>query len=435
MNATYEVGTALSVFMDQDHVGSLHNEDPLAFSYDEAWLNNPDAMPLDREIPLQAGKITSRYVHAFFENLLPEGDQRKLISMRHHVSTVFGLLATVGGDTAGSIVLLPFGQRPEPPSYEKLDWDKVNKLIHGTGTEAEENGQAEEGRLPKRRMSVSGAQFKMLLSLDEQGYPLLPMGTTPSTHILKPDIVRSDINIFASAVNETIVMRAASICGIPTARVTYQPTVKACVVQRYDRIPNGDGTLKRLWQADFCQLAGKPSDVKYETDGGLSFAQCFKLLADHTVRPAIDQRNLLRWLFFNLYVGNHDSHAKNLSILITEEGLRLAPFYDLMSTRVYSGLGANFAFSIGGEYSPGKLERRHIEDLARSLKVTPRYLLKIADDIAGQVAAAIPRAAEEIIPTLNPSEKVLAERIQQKIGSMVKKTRSRIMGDVGTDRD
>jgi serine/threonine-protein kinase HipA len=431
MTATYKVGNTLSVFMDRDHVGSLHNEDPLAFSYDEAWLNNPNATPLDPEIPLQAGKITSPYVHAFFENLLPEGDQRKLISMRHHVSTVFGLLAAVGGDTAGSIVLLPLGERPEPPSYEKLDWDQVDKLIHVTGTEADENGQDDEAQLPTRRTSVSGAQFKMLLSLDEQGNPLRPMGTTPSTHILKPDIVRTDINIFASGINETIVMRAAAICELPTAPVMYQPAVKACLVQRYDRIPNEDGTLKRLWQADYCQLAGKPSDVKYEADGGLSFAECFKLLADHTVRPAIDQRNLLRWLFFNLYVGNHDSHAKNLSILRTDEGLRLAPFYDLMSTRVYSGLGATFAFSIGGEYSPGKLERKHIEELARSLKVTPRYLLKIADDMGRRVETAIPRAAEEIMPTLSPSETVLAERIQQKIGSMVKRTRNRILGDAG----
>jgi serine/threonine-protein kinase HipA len=272
----------------------------------------------------------------------------------------------------------------------------------------------------------------MLLSLDEHGDPLRPMGATPSTYILKPDIVRTDINIFASAVNETIVMRAASICGLPTAPVTYQPAVKSCLVRRYDRVPNVDGTLRRLWQADFCQLAGKPSDVKYEADGGLSFAECFKLLSGHSVRPAIDQRNLLRWLFFNLYVGNHDSHAKNLSIISTEEGLRLAPFYDLMSTRVYSGLGANFAFSIGGEYSPGKLERRHIEDLARTLKVTQRYLLKIADDMARHVETAIPRAAEEIMSLLDPTEKILAERIQQKIASIVKKTRNRILGDSAT---
>jgi serine/threonine-protein kinase HipA len=435
MIAVHQKANALSVFMDRDHIGYLYNENPLAFSYDGSWLKNPAAKPLDPEIPLQEGKTNTPFVHAFFENLLPEGDQRKIISLRHHVSTVFGLLATVGGDTAGAIVLLPLGQTPHPPIYQKFDWDRVNKLIHATGAEGdtEEESEEEEDDLPRPRLSISGAQFKMLLSLDEQGEPLLPMGTTPSTHILKPDIVRTDIKIFASAVNETIVMRAALICEMPTAEVAYQPKVKACLVRRYDRVPNGDGTLKRLWQADFCQLAGKPSDVKYEADGGLSFKDCFALLAAHTVRPAIDQRNLLRWLFFNLYVGNNDSHAKNLSILSTDEGPRLAPFYDLMSTRVYPGLGQNFAFRIGGEFSPGKIERKHIEELAKSLGVNPRYMLKIASDMADRVDVAIKMASGEIMPSLGHSEKVLAGRIQNKIRDIVKKTRNRILqpGETG----
>ena len=88
-------------------------------------------------------------------------------------------------------------------------------------------------------------------------------------------------------------------------------------MERYDRVRDSNGTLNRLWQADFCQLAGKPSDCKYEADGGPTFKDCFDLLTAHSVRPALDQRNLLRWLFFNLYVGNNDTHAKNIAILNT----------------------------------------------------------------------------------------------------------------------
>ncbi|MTV39022.1 HipA domain-containing protein [Duganella radicis] len=94
------------------------------------------------------------------------------------------------------------------------------------------------------------------------------MGSSPSTHILKPDIVRTDINVFASAVNETIMMLAAHRCGLPVARASYQPETQACLVQRYDRVRQADGRLLRIWQADFCQLLGKKSDVKYEQDGG-----------------------------------------------------------------------------------------------------------------------------------------------------------------------
>lgn len=420
----------LSVYMGDDLVGILHRTDPLSFSYGNAWLGRADARPLHASIPLAAGRIDTPHVHAFFENLLPEGDQRKIISLRHHVSTVFGLLAMVGGDTAGSIALLPEGQTPQPPVFQRLTWEQVNALVHANGALIREREAIESAAagMPMPRASISGAQFKMLLSIDERGMPLRPMGTTPSTHILKPDMVRPDIHIFASAVNETIVMRAAGICNLPTASVTYQPIVKACLVERYDRIRRKDGTLARLWQADFCQIAGKPSDVKYESDGGPSFRDCFMILKESS-RPGIDQRNLLRWLFFNLYVGNNDSHAKNLSMVATGEGLRLAPFYDLMSTRVYAGLGPRFAFSIGGEAEPGKISPQHIAALAEALDVAPKYLHRIARDVARQVEAAIPMAVRELLPMLDPAGNVMAQRLEQQIGSLVRKMRNRILAE------
>src|SRR5205085_7580194 len=130
----------------------------------------------------------------------------------------------------------------------------------------------------KPRISISGAQFKLLLLVAPEGIPRRPMGSSPSTHILKPDMVRNDIPVFATAVNEAIVMRAAQICKLPTANTSYQPVAKACLIERYDRVLRPDGSLDRLWQADFCQLLGKPSDIKYEHDGGPTFKDCYDLL-------------------------------------------------------------------------------------------------------------------------------------------------------------
>lgn len=427
MSAKLENLKVLSVFMDENLVGALHNEEPLAFSYDASWLSSGSNKPLHDTIPLAAGRITTPHVHAFFENLLPEGDQRRMLSLRYHVSSIFGMLAVAGGDTAGALVLLPEGEKPAPPQYQKMTWEQVDKILHAEAKldDFEEEHEGAED-LPESRISISGAQFKLLLSIDEQGDPMRPLGTSPSTHILKPDMVRNDIKLFATAVNETIVMRAARLCELPTAFVLYQPEVRACLIERYDREFRKDHSLQRLWQADFCQLAGTPSTKKYEIDGGPSFKLCFDLLKKHSVRPAIDLRNLLRWLFFNLYVGNNDSHAKNISILATSEGLRLAPFYDMMSTRVYSGLGPSFAFQIGGEYAPGKMGKAHLEAFARSLEVAPRYVMQIASDMAESVLAALPAAAEELMPNLNHNEKILAERLREKISSIAKRTSSRL---------
>lgn len=419
---------SLWVYMGQDRVGTLYLGEPLSFEYAAQWLASERARPLAASIGLAPGRLCMPQLHAFFENLLPEGEQRRLIGRRFQVSSVFGLLAMVGGDTAGAIVLLPQGQTPAAPVYQDLSWEQVSALVHvdAASIRQREAIEAAAAGMPAPRISISGAQFKLLLLLTPEGMPRRPMGASPSTHILKPDMVRNDIAVFATAVNETIVMRAARACGLPVATAFYQTVAKACVVERYDRVLRPDGSVDRLWQADFCQLLGKPSGIKYEHDGGPTFRDCYALLGD-SVQPAVDRRTLLRWLFFNLYVGNHDSHAKNLSLLATGEGLRLAPFYDLMSTRVYSGLGPDFAFSIGGAFEPGKMGAEHMLALSRALGAAPRYLMKIAGEMGEKVQSAIANAAQEIQPLLDPGQKVLAERLLQHIGRNVKQMRQRLL--------
>ena len=80
--------------------------------------------------------------------------------------------------------------------------------------------------------------------------------------------------------------------------------------------------------------------------------QCYEQVRSLSSNPILDCEKLLNWLFFNLLIGNNDSHAKNISILETTEGYRLAPFYDLMCTKVYSGFSSDFAFSIGNTFKP-----------------------------------------------------------------------------------
>jgi serine/threonine-protein kinase HipA len=433
-----DLAAGLDVFIDGQRVGTLHNQQPLAFSYAPEWLARANALAISTHLPLSAATQDTPMVGAFFENLLPEGNQRKLISLRYHVSTVFGMLSMVGGDSAGALVLLPPGQLPAPAAYEPMSWAQLGKLLHPDGssmaaldqTPADDDvGKQTNDRPDPERISLSGAQVKMLISLDSDGNPLYPLGASPTTHIVKPDMFRGDSKLFATAINETLVMRTASLCGLPTAKVSYQATLRACLVERYDRVAQADGSLLRLWQADFCQLAGIESGRKYEADGGPSFKQCFDLLAKHSARPAQDQRHLLRWLFFNLYTGNNDSHAKNLAICAAPEGLRLAPFYDLLCTRVYAGLGRQFAFTIAGEALPGNLNRGHWLRFAQTLGVAPKYLFKIAAEMADQVLLALPQAMQQILPGVAPAETVLLGRIEAKIISTIRKMQQRMLSD------
>ena len=427
--ANAAIPDALWVYGPDGLVGTLHNTDPLSFSYHDGWLSRPGAAPIHPQLPLVDGRVDSPYVAAFFENLLPEGDQRTVISLREKVSTVFGMLACVGGESAGAYTLLPEGETPQPPVYQPLTWEQVRALVHDDGAQSEERAAIERGAqdMPVPRMSMSGAQFKLLLYLDEQGSPARPMGNAPSTHILKPDIQRHDIKAFASSVNETIVMHTAGLCKLPTAGAVYQSVAQACLVERYDRVRRPDGSLRRLWQADFCQLLGVQSGVKYAHEGGPSFEECFHLL-ELSAKPALDRRHLLRWLFFNLCVGNNDSHAKNLAILATPEGLRLAPFYDMMCTRLYARLSPHFAFAIAGEAEPGQLTHEHIAELAKTLGVGVRYLQKLAVEVAQQVHHAVPVAVAGIMPLLPYNDRIMAERLEQRIQSISRSMGKRFAG-------
>jgi serine/threonine-protein kinase HipA len=198
-------------------------------------------------------------------------------------------------------------------------------------------------------------------------------------------------------------------------------------VRRFDRQLRPGGKLARLVQYDLCQLAGTVSDRKYEKEGGPGLAACAELIRRYSTQPAVDLRHLVRWVFFNLYVGNNDSHAKNLSIYsVPGQGVTLTPFYDLTSTRLCPGLSPEFAFAIGGEVRPGEMRADHLALMARKLGMQPRFLVQQAREVADRLPAAMNQAAQAIAPALTPSARTLAERLERFVSSTTKKLAARL---------
>ncbi|WP_338416087.1 type II toxin-antitoxin system HipA family toxin [uncultured Sphaerotilus sp.] len=412
---------ALDVFHDDECVGTLHDTEPVSFAYAPTWLARPGVFPLSA-IRLQPGPITSPEVLAFFENLLPEGDVRVYLSQQRKASTLFALLREVAGDTAGAFVLLPQGQLPRPAVYEPTTWAALADTIRNRSAAAI---QTEDGH---SRISLAGAQDKASIAILDGQTPLLPKGAAPSTHILKPDIRRLP-KVRESAANEAIIMRTAAHCGLRTAQVFYEPLTRACVVERFDRYRRDDGALGRLIQYDFCQLAGVASERKYEKEGGPGVVRCAQILRQYSSSPAQDLQALVQWLFFNLYVGNNDSHAKNLSVYWRPgQGVRLTPFYDLMCTRVYPGLSKEFAFKLGGEVLPGQMGAAQVQGLAEQLGMGPRYLQSVARTLAAKVPAAIDQAVSEISPQLTPSGRIFAGQLAVEVKSMTRRLAARLGG-------
>lgn len=267
-------GRRLDVWCFDERAGTLVDaREGLAFAYDETWRGG--AMPpLSQSLPLD-GTFESPAVEGFFGGLLPEGAPRELLARRLGVSAGndFGLLAALGGDTAGALTLLAPGITPAPQGDDvrwltdvelarELD-ELPNRPMH-----ADEDGEY--------RLSLAGVQDKLPVVVGPGGQIGLTQGRTPSTHIIKTPIARLDDTVANEALSLAIGARLAipTVTGVPH-RVAGREFL---LVERYDRLAEGAGT-RRLHQEDVCQALGVTSQRKYEQEGGPGSATCSRCCA------------------------------------------------------------------------------------------------------------------------------------------------------------
>lgn len=376
------MSNGLQVRIGEKVVGRLWLDDKkrFCFQYDESWLEM-SRMPLSLSLALRKEPYLDDESHSFFANLLPEEKIRVVIARNLGVSlnNDYGLLERIGGDCAGAVSLYPESEGPqiESGTYRQLTLDELDTII---------------SELPKRpllagekgiRLSLAGAQKKLPVYYDEQNY-YLGLGSAPSNYIIKPPIEYLD----GSVENEAFCMALAQAVGldVPGTFIHQHGETRVFVVKRYDRIATSDG-IRRLHQEDFCQALRIHPEFKYETEGGPTLAACFKLVRQNSRSSGKDVLSLLNWVVFNYVIGNSDAHGKNISLLMLPEGPVLAPFYDLISTRIYAhyGLASGLAMKIGGESDPDALQKRHWEQFAEEIGIKPRLVLTRVADLAKKI--------------------------------------------------
>jgi serine/threonine-protein kinase HipA len=226
--------------------------------------------------------------------------------------------------------------------------------------------------------------------------------------------------------NEAFCMALAGKVGldVPESFIHEHGGTRVFVVRRYDRL-EGDEGAKRLHQEDFCQALGVPPEFKYESEGGPSLAACFDLLRNASTRSGRDVLSLLNWVIFNYLIGNSDAHGKNLSLLLLPEGPQLAPFYDLLSTRIYShyGLADLMAMKIGGENDPEAIRKKNWEEFAVEVGVKPRLVLTRLANLAKRMQT---EGAQLFKGPFAPSSCDALYRLLEFMGEMAEKTMRRV---------
>jgi serine/threonine-protein kinase HipA len=375
----------LHVYLNGATVGTLKQNDSglLEFCYGAEWLAKPDATPLSRSLPLQAETFRGKHARAFFAGMLPEEGPRQQIAAILGISerNDFAMLECIGGECAGAVSLLPEGMPlPDAGKTRELRGQELQGII------------AELHRRPLMagregvRLSLAGAQDKLPVVMHGSRMAL-PLGNTPSTHIIKPEP-----DMFPGLVaNEVFCMTLAKAVGLKVPRVEARLIGgRACiVVERYDRLVSPEKAVTRLHQEDFCQALGVPPEKKYQQEGGPLLRDCIALIRDWSTAPALDIRDFLDGLIFNVQIGNADAHGKNYSFLYQGKSRRLAPFYDLICTLAWSELSKTPAMKIGQSESMERITSANWQKMAAETGVGWPMLRERIADLSHKTLAAL----------------------------------------------
>jgi serine/threonine-protein kinase HipA len=412
----------LDIWMNGKHVGVWYwsRTGVPTLRYDPVWVSAGNARPLSLSLPLPAGdgEISGAAVINYFDNLLPDSDIiRERLHRRFRTPSVRAadLLAAIGRDCVGAVQLLPAGTQPlahNTINSTPLNDTQIEALLRGIN--ATTLGNHSPGQ--DFRISIAGAQEKTaLLRVGKRWH--LPHGATPTTHIFKLPLglvgnMQADMS--ESVENEWLCAKLLTELGFdvaPTEMAQFGGQ-KVLVVQRFDRRWMQDEHGKQRWiarlpQEDFCQAAGWPGALKYESDGGPGIRAGLALLAGSSNPKADSLRFALTQLAFWLMAAT-DGHAKNFSIFLERAGgYRLTPLYDVLSAWPIVGTGrgqiapqqVKLAMALKGKnthYRLQDIQVRHWQALARLTGAPDAFEQMVG--LVLQVPYALERVAEQLPP-------------------------------------
>jgi len=403
----------LIVLINNRPVGRLSKEasGAILFQYDQNWLDWKHSFAVSLSLPLRETAYSGGPVVAVFDNLLPDNEGvRRLVAERTGAEGTdsYSLLERIGRDCVGAMQFLPEGVSVDERSSvqgEPVSEDEIENIL------------ANLGRAPlgidmehEFRISVAGAQEKTAL-LYYEGQWMRPIGTTPTTHILKPQLGEiptafGKIDMAASVDNEHYCLELLRAFGIEVANteITTFGERRVLVVERFDRRWRNPSHLLRLPQEDFCQAVGIPSARKYQNQGGPGAVAILKLL-QRADEPLLDQAVFFKCQILFWLMGATDGHGKNFSVFLRPEGrYGLTPLYDVLSAQPafdarqipHGKYKLAMSAGKGRKYRIVDITGRHFIETGKEAGLGPTIMQQVVADILEQAGSATDRALAQM---------------------------------------
>ena len=419
----------LYVYLNERRIGAFarNSFNVLSFMYEEEWLSDSEnAMPLSLSLPLSQGKYSGDVVYNFLENLLPENAQlRHQLAMNVNIRATdsYSLLQKIGRDCVGALRFTTYKEREvtdhfygRKPITNKEIGDLIRNLdIVPLGINLSENKEF--------RISLAGIQNKTALLWDKEWF--IPIGETPTTHILKPKIgeQRNRLDLSLSVPNEHFCLTLCREIGLSVAnsKISDFDGESVLVVERFDRRVLENGDIVRLPQEDLCQALALSPDYKYNEEMGAGILNCLKLL-NGSIHPIPDQLAFLKAQIVFWMIGATDGHAKNFSIFhLPKNQYHLTPLYDVLSLLPNVAIGnlerkqLRMAMAVGKQQEKAleKITISHFIESAREARVSNNRLTSMIEDLDSIVESAFERA-------VNAMPKNFTAEIYEPIGENIR---------------
>lgn len=407
----------LNVFINSRLVGRLEKETSgaVTFQYDADWLDWEHRFAVSLSLPLRKGTYRGEPVVAVFDNLLPDNANiRRKVAERTGAdgTDAYSLLTQIGRDCVGAMQFLPDDVPPDARQAirgEPVSDAEIEKVLANLGATPLGIDQEHEFRI-----SVAGAQEKTAL-LFHDGQWMRPLGTTPTTHILKPQIGEIPtafgmIDMAASVDNEHYCLRLLEAFGL-TVNQTQIMTFgerRVLVVERFDRQWLSDGRLLRLPQEDCCQALGVPPSRKYQANpggpNGPGIVDIVSMLRASD-EPARDHADFFKSQIIFWLIGATDGHAKNFSVFLQPGGgFQLTPFYDVLTAQTAFDAKQiphakyKLAMSVGDKrrYRIVDIVGRHFIQSGKEAGIGPAVMQQVISDILEKAEAAAEQALAQM---------------------------------------
>ena len=315
------------------YVDESKGKEIMSFEYDENWLlNADDKLVFDPDLNLYKGRQyapLNKDVFGVFSDSCPDRWGETLMKRRELILakkeerkprrlTKFDYLLGVYDETRmGGLRFAIEENGPFISNDRDLatpPWTTLRKLETASlAFETDENGDNE----------------KWLKQLIAPGSSL--GGARPKASVLAPDnslwIAKfpsksDDINKGAW---EMVVHDLAIMCdlNVPEAKLEdFSKNGSTFLVKRFDR--NGS---QRIHYASALSLLGKKDGDNANT--GSSYLELVSLIRQYGATPKKDLQELWKRIVFNMAVSNTDDHLRNHGFLLSDEGWKLSPLFDV----------------------------------------------------------------------------------------------------------